>query len=116
MIEHGDWIGTLLILNDGKLVSGSSDKTIKIWDNKYSCIFTLNGHNDRVKALVEIDGMLASSSSDGSIKIWDPVENFVCVNTLIGHYDWIISLVSLKNGKLISGSNDGIIKIWEYSY
>ena len=60
---------------DGKyLASGSSDKTIKIWNiNSGECVKTLTGFNHIIKALdFNPDGTeLASVSSDRSIRIWD---------------------------------------------
>ena len=45
----------LLLLNNGNLVSGSTDKTIKIWDlETFECLKTLNGHSDRVKKIEKL--------------------------------------------------------------
>src|SRR5436190_588474 len=65
------------------LFSGSSDKTIKVWDlatpNKPTCIATLDeshgGHTDSVNALsfqvLAGKPYLFSGSSDKTIKVWD---------------------------------------------
>ena len=51
---HTDWIRSLAILSDLKLASGSSDRTIKIWNTTTGIIIqtltfnkTLHRHNDR---------------------------------------------------------------------
>jgi len=59
---------------DGKVASGSGDKTIKIWNtNTGQCVSTLTGHSSAVRAVSwSPDGsMLASGSDDYTIKLWD---------------------------------------------
>ncbi|RNA23008.1 WD40 repeat-containing, partial [Brachionus plicatilis] len=60
-------------MQDGKIVSGSSDKTIKIWDkDTFECLKTINGHNSYVNCLAIMqDWKIVSRSSDKTIKIWD---------------------------------------------
>ncbi|MEM8832184.1 MAG: caspase family protein, partial [Cyanobacteria bacterium P01_G01_bin.19] len=56
------------------LVSGSEDKTIKIWDisERAKLIKTLEGHTDSIKAVaVSPNGdLIASAGYDNTIKIW----------------------------------------------
>ena len=115
--EHGDSVTSLIILNDGKIVSGSHDNTIKIWDpkNDYKCIKTLKEHKDHVYSLIKLDYCkFVSGSKDNSIKIWDYKDNdYVCIRTLIGHSKGVYSLLKLSDGKIVSGSQDRLIKIWD---
>jgi len=69
---HIGWVYSLTVLPDGSLVSGSSDKTIKIWDVKNGQnIKTLTGHTHDVFALTVLpDGSLVSGSWDYTIMIW----------------------------------------------
>jgi WD40 repeat protein len=42
---HTGWINSVAITKDGKVVSGSEDRTIKIWDiDKDKLIRSLEGH------------------------------------------------------------------------
>lgn len=75
---HTDWVYTLQVLPDGRIVSGSQDKTIKIWkrdpenNNEYIAKETLKGHTDCVLTLQVLpDGWIVSGSEDKTIKIWD---------------------------------------------
>lgn len=56
-----------------RIVSGSSDQTIKIWDVETGeCLHTLAGHTDLVRTL-QLDARadrIISGSYDGSLKIW----------------------------------------------
>ena len=56
-----------------KIISGSEDKTIKIWDaNTGECLQTLEGHLDIILSVAySPDGTkIISGSSDKTIKIW----------------------------------------------
>ena len=57
----------------GRLASGSTDRTIKIWEvSSGACTATLVGHVDAVEALVGLEGgRLASGAYDGTIKVWE---------------------------------------------
>ena len=62
------------VLHQGRtLASGSSDKSLKIWDTSTGqCLYTLQGHTDWIWSIYYAqDGQtLASASSDTTIKIW----------------------------------------------
>ena len=72
---HSNCVFSVAISPDGKtLVSGSSDKTIKIWRlDTGELLRTLTGHLEWVRAVaISPDGQtLVSGSGDHSIKIWD---------------------------------------------
>ena len=56
----------------GRIVSGSHDKMIKVWDlNTMRCRHTLKGHSSRVRALAISGNLLFSGSNDKSIKVWN---------------------------------------------
>ena len=55
-------------------MSGSEDKTIKVWDTRRGqLVLTLKGHTDDVRCLVfSRDGnVLISSNDDNLIRFWD---------------------------------------------
>jgi len=62
----------LTVLQNGILVSGSLDNTIKIWNPTTGALIqTLTGHTNPVKALTVLqNGNLVSGSEDYTIKIW----------------------------------------------
>ena len=71
---HTNSVWTLQVLPDGRIVSGSSDNTIRIWekkDNRWESV-ALEGHTDSVWTLQVLpDGRIVSGSHDNTIRIWD---------------------------------------------
>ena len=71
-----------LIIDDGKLYSGSYDSTIKIWNcSTDTLIKTLTGHTGYVYCLTISGGKLYSSSQDNSIMVWN-CSNHKLITTL----------------------------------
>lgn len=105
----------VVLLTSNLLASGSSDKTIKLWDlYTYELKSTLTGHTSGVNTLQAMpNGLLASGSWDSTIKIWDVANNESAVQTLQSDQIYAIrSLTALRNGCLVSGSYDFSIYVW----
>jgi WD40 repeat protein len=60
-------------LSEGRIVSGSKDKTIKIWNSTTGlCLLTLMGHTESVYSICELDaGRIVSVSSDNTLRVWN---------------------------------------------
>ncbi|MBL0205614.1 MAG: NACHT domain-containing protein [Candidatus Microthrix sp.] len=99
-----------------RLVSGSTDGTIRIWDpNERTELGRLEGHTDRVWSVGwSPDGTrLVSGSTDGTIRIWDPNERTE-LGRLEGHTGGVWSVGWSPDGtRLVSGSADGTIRVWD---
>ena len=119
LVGHTSLVCTLTSW-DGWLISGSADKSIKVWDVvRGECVRTLDGHTWRVSALAvfvhdEVKPKLLSASWDSTIKIWEisVAACWKCEMTLTGHSFSIHSLV-VRERKVISGSSDNTIRVWE---
>ncbi|MHC1590710.1 MAG: WD40 repeat domain-containing protein, partial [Candidatus Helarchaeales archaeon] len=77
------------------IISGSADRTIKIWDVETgSCLRTLFGHSDAIISVaVTRDGKrIVSGSADKTIKVWDLISGNLLM-TLEGHSDNVTGVV-----------------------
>ncbi len=115
--EHSGGVMSLAWHPDGrKLLSGSDDYTLKLWDGQTgTCLRTFQGHQKDVWDVAwNPDGtMIASSSSDRTIKLWNP-ETGACLTTLAGHERLIWSVDWSPDGKILaSGSEDHSIRLWD---
>ena len=102
---------------DGRrLVSGSSDETLKLWDAETgSCEATLEGHDNNVWACgFSPDGRrIVSASYDNTLKVWN-AETGACEATLEGHNGSVNACALSPDGRrIISASSDQTLKLWD---
>ena len=112
-----------------KIVSGSDDNTIKVWDIASAggrLLNTLKGHTSSVSSvavtpdgtkIVSGSGGFLSGSGDKTIKVWDIASaGGRLLNTLEGHTGSVSSVAITPDGtKIISGSYDNTIKVWDFA-
>jgi hypothetical protein len=70
---HTDSVSCVVQLADGRMVSGSLDSTLRLWDIESGvCVKTLAGHTDSVYCVVQLaDGRVVSGSRDKTLRLWD---------------------------------------------
>jgi WD40 repeat protein len=89
--------------SDGsRIVSGSGDKTVRIWDAvSGAALHTLQGHTDWVRSVAfSSDGSrIVSGSDDRTVRIWDAVSGAVL--HILGGYDAHDDLQSHLAGSLL---------------
>eukprot|EP01119_Soliformovum_irregulare_P022727 TRINITY_DN7827_c0_g1_i1.p1 TRINITY_DN7827_c0_g1~~TRINITY_DN7827_c0_g1_i1.p1 ORF type:complete len:508 (-),score=87.93 TRINITY_DN7827_c0_g1_i1:24-1547(-) len=109
--DHGGPIWSLKVTSD-LLFSGSSDKTIKVWDlTTLKLLKTLEGHTGIVHCLAVSKGRLISGSDDKSIRIWS-LHEMKCIRELTGTHDNTICEVQVTDRYLFSGSYS-LVHVWD---
>ncbi len=101
-------------LNGTRVVSGSNDSTIRIWDAESGVVVgePLTGHDDSVCSVAHSpDGHhIISGSMDCTIRIWDADTGVAVGNPLEGHARTVESVAYSPDGRhIISGSSDHTI-------
>ncbi|KAH8549327.1 WD40-repeat-containing domain protein [Umbelopsis sp. PMI_123] len=97
--------------DDEKIVSGSRDHTVKIWDMQTgTCIRTLWQHTASVLCLQYDDRFIISGSSDKTIKQWD-IHTGELIRSLNGHSESVLNLRFDKN-YIVSCSKDRTVRVW----
>ena len=107
--NHTNAVYCLTLLNDGRLVSGSYDKSIIIYNKKtYQPDLIIKEHTNSVNCITQLSsGILASCSYDNTIKLFNiNNNNYNILQTLNLHTDSVYKIIELKNKKLVSCSYD----------
>jgi len=112
---HADKVTCLCLLNDGRLVSGSKDNNIIIFNKiTYEPDLVIKEHKDTINCIIKLDtNILASCSSDKTIKIFKIQDSkYEIIQNLNDHSDKVNKIIELKNKNLVSCSNDSSIIIY----
>ena len=116
-IGHTNSVYAVAVTPDSKyVISGSSDKTLKVWDlqtGEFLC--TLTGHIERIRtvAVTPDSKYMISGSGDKTLKVWD-LQTGSILRTLTGHSDWVNAVAVTPDSKyVISGSGDKTLKVWD---
>jgi len=92
-------------------VSGSHDKTIKIWNtHSYECTKTLEEIDSVYSLILVNNALIFSNSLNTRINIWNTTKDYQNTHISIRPFT-LISLLSLKNGSIACGTSDNSILI-----
>lgn len=108
---HESSVWSVVQLTSGLIVTGSADKTIRVYfpDGKHQR--TLTGHSDCVRGLAAFsDSVFLSCSNDATIRKWN-AHTGECLQTLYGHQHYIYS-VSVLGEHVVSGGEDRTVRLW----
>ncbi|XP_050403849.1 E3 ubiquitin-protein ligase TRAF7 [Patella vulgata] len=114
-VGHQGPVWCLCAMGD-HLYSGSSDKTVKVWDTSanFQCVKTLEGHTGIVLALCTHGKKLFSGSQDCNILVWD-TDSFETIKCIQAHDNPVCTLTTARN-MVFSGSLK-VIRVWDvYTY
>ena len=109
LTNHTDFVLCLCVLNDGRLVSGSSDKSIIIYNkNTYQPDLIIKEHKESVYCIIQLStGELVSCSQDYTIKIYNIKGlKYEVIQTLNNHTNTVYKIIELQNKVLTSCSFD----------
>lgn len=94
-----------------KIICGSRDNTIKIWNSRtLECEQILSGHEGSVLCLQFDETKIVSGSSDSTVRVWDRASGR-CVATLDNHTQSVLHL-RFDESRLVTCSKDRTVIVW----
>ena len=111
---HSGSVYAVAVTGDGRALSGSSDRTVRLWDLESGhCSRVLQGHSGGVREVaVTGDGRALSGSDDHTVRVWD-LESGACSRVLQGHAGGVRALAVTGDGRVLSGSQDQTVRVWD---
>ncbi|KAK8763572.1 hypothetical protein V5799_033821 [Amblyomma americanum] len=110
LLGHSGVVCALAAGQFGTLLSGSWDKTARVWFGQ-KCMLTLEGHQGPVWAvqILPKQGLMLTGSADKTVRLWRAGK---CERIFTGHEDCVRGLAVLSNMEFLSSSNDCTIRHW----
>ena len=126
---HTRNVVTCLQFDSERIVTGSDDSNINVYDTKTGALQAkLEGHDGGVWALQYVGNTLVSGSTDRSVRIWN-MDQGRCTHTFHGHTSTVRCLIILmptvmkrtstgsvimpKEPLIITGSRDSTLRVWK---
>jgi len=108
---HEGYVFVVRALEDGSLVSGSRDRSIRTWTRDaggtWRCTRVRRGHDASVLSLLSLGGVIVSGSRDRTVRRWSN-QGDVVLRTLGGA---VLSLERYGTDGVVCGTSDGRITI-----
>ena len=110
---HTYWVRCVAKLTDTTFVSGSGDKTLKLWNKENgSVIRTFRGHTSDVRCVAKLtDTTFVSGSNDHTLILWNTEDGSV-IRTFQEHALYVGCVAKLTDTTFVSGSSDNTLKFW----
>ncbi|RIB24655.1 WD40-repeat-containing domain protein [Gigaspora rosea] len=127
---HGNHVVTCLQFDSEKIISGSDDQCINVYETSTGKLINrLEGHDGGVWALQYVGKTLVSGSTDRTVRVWD-LEKGVCTHVFPGHTSTVrcLQIIMPQNVNtnpneppiveppvplIVTGSRDSTLKVWQ---
>ena len=107
---HQGYVFALTERADGRLASGSRDKTVRLWSPQGHSLATLHHHQGSVTALASLGSTLWSGSRDRHIALWN--EHGHLLHSFPAHQGAVLALTPLADGRMASAGADDRVRVW----
>jgi guanine nucleotide-binding protein subunit beta-2-like 1 protein len=119
-VDHAkDVLSVAFSVDNRQIVSGSRDKTIKLWNTLGECKYTIteDGHTEWVSCVrfspSTTNPLIVSCGWDKLVKVWN-LTNCKLRANLVGHTGYLNTVTVSPDGSLCaSGGKDGNAKLWD---
>jgi WD40 repeat protein len=97
---HTGYVQSLIFLREAnKLVSSSSDETIRVWDLADFTAIILREHKGRIRPLLNLfdRGCFASGGDDATVRVWN-LKNLKAGSTVVANLDKEVTTMCYMGG------------------
>ncbi|CAG8472708.1 1665_t:CDS:10 [Paraglomus occultum] len=122
---HGNNVVTCLQFDTEKIISGSDDQCINVYETATGKLINrLEGHDGGVWALQYVGNTLVSGSTDRTVRVWD-IKRGVCTHIFPGHTSTVrclqiimpqatsdSTMVEPPIPLIVTGSRDSTLRVW----
>lgn len=111
---HRCWVRDVKKLDERRIISCSSDKTVRIWNHyRKSVEKVLSGiHSSDITSIAVLaPNIIATSSCDEKIKLVN-IQTDTIIRAYHGHKDTVWMVKKVDNHRILSCSDDETIKLW----
>jgi len=99
--------------DSARIVSGSDDTKIAIWDGNGNMLHKIHGHEAAVLSISVSGDKVFSGSRDKTIRVWD-LNTGDNISIICGHTAPINDIKLPQDGRwFVSASDDGSLRIWD---
>lgn len=117
LLGHVGGIGCMDLYNKGRLLTGGSDKTVRLWKLEKDTHLMFNRHSYAVDAVAVVShDRFVSGSQDGNLCLWSDASKKPLASAALGPKNWVSALGAVRRGNVVfSGSVDGTLRAWRFS-
>ncbi|KAK4511785.1 uncharacterized protein ATC70_003784 [Mucor velutinosus] len=112
---HSDSIYCLSWIDQDTLVSGSRDKTLKVWNVKTNqCTRTVENEHDGSILCMRVNkdrSLLLTGSSDATCTIWS-LPDLAPIRKLRGHGHSVLDVCFVHGNRIVTASRDHTLRLW----
>jgi WD40 repeat protein len=113
VMRHEEYVnGAVLTKDEGRILSWSGDKTLRLWDAASGQqIGPAMRHDDLVRGavLTRDEGRILSWSHDNTLRLWD-----AATGPAMRHEGWVYGAVLTRDeGRILSWSADQTLRLWD---
>ncbi|PWW72346.1 WD40 repeat-like protein [Tuber magnatum] len=121
--QHDDWVSSVSVERESKrILSGSYDGIVRVWNESAQCLYTGVGHTDVVKTAKWMSATKSvSAGMDRGLRIWEVdgesigEENseIFALAELVGHRGTVEKIsVDSSSGRVLSAGMDSLVGFW----
>lgn len=113
-LNNGLQVTFIAPISDRRIISGSNDRIIRIWDTDTDKQFIqLQGEAKQITAFLELpENRLCIGTINGKIYFWNSFTGEL-YKKIKAHKRMITALSQLPNDHMLSGSEDKTVRIWD---